>query len=349
MMSRARELEAVSLSLPYIAGVPELQRLRHLVLEAHKSVGQELFVNLCQDASCTPNLETLHLSMSTVLAERCQFRTCVSRQESLCLDRLQKLRHVTLLRLLPGKLVLPEGCGLTLLGYLEVASRVWQEGWHESAIGQHLRMLQVIPREMFHQLRALRNVEDWGAPLGVSAKLQSLLSAFCPRLTHLSLTCAHFGSADAPLLLGDSMPALQCLQLTASQGMHVSFPASVQLRVLNISCVAGPSSLMSLQFADVTAFVAELTALRVAFCTSHGMGLANLLDALIERGLLPLSMDQGGYFTQSFPQEGSAALAMRNALWTGAPPNPDAGWSPYACQCQACDWCLRRAGVLSTL
>ena len=233
------------------------------------------------------------------------------------------------------------------MGYLELESEVWEAGWQESAKGQNLRMLQVIPVRRVTQLKARFDIER--ARRGGSGKLQNMFCAFCPRLTYVSLACARFGSAEAPLVLGEGMPALQCLQLTASEDMHVSFPASVQPEVLGVSCFAGPNSVMNLQFADEAAFVAKLAALRVAFCTSHGVGLASLLDALIEQGLLPLSTDQGGYFTQSFPQEGSAALAMRNALWTGAPPDPDTGWSPYACQCQACDWCLRRAGVLSEL
>jgi hypothetical protein len=145
------------------------------------------------------------------------------------------------------------------------------------------------------------------------------------------------------------MPALQRLQLTASQDVHVSFSTLLQPQVLDITCVAGPLSIMSLQYADVTAFAAKLSALSVAHRAPHSRGLSRLLIALLERGLLPLSTQQGGYITHFFPERSSVALAMRNALWTGAPPDPDMGWSPYACQCQACDWCLRRAGVLSVL
>jgi hypothetical protein len=155
------------------------------------------------------------------------------------------------MRFAPVKVVLPEGCGLTLVGSLEMAARVWKNRLHESVIGQHLRMLHIISGEEFLQ----RNARYEGArdgPLnmdvlwGASDKLQHVFSAFCPRLTHLSLACAQFGSAEAPLVLGEGMPALQCLQLTESQNIYVLFSKSVQLRVLDISCVAGPASVTSL-------------------------------------------------------------------------------------------------------
>ena len=235
---------------------------------------------------------------------------------------------------------------------------MWEDGWHEAAMGQHLRMLHVFSGKVLHQLAALHGQDGIAVRTNKIAlgdlrcgsdRLQNLFSAFYPRLTHLSLACTRFGSVEAPLAIGEGMPALRCLQLTASQDMHVSFSKTAQLQVLDVSCVAGPTSVMSLQFADVTAFAAKLTALSVAHRRPHSRGLSRLLIALLERGLLPLSMEQGGHLTHFWPQDSSAALAMRNALWTGAPPDPDTGWSPYACQCQACTWCLRRAGALTAL
>ena len=66
MMKCASELEAISLSLPFIAELSGLQRLRHLVLEAHEGFARQLLGDLSQDTGCMPNLETLHLSMRHV-------------------------------------------------------------------------------------------------------------------------------------------------------------------------------------------------------------------------------------------------------------------------------------------
>ena len=367
MLVNAHELEAVSLPLPLMLALPRLQHLRHLVLEQHPLLGPQPIIETQLlsdlDAASAPNLETLHLSLRVVWPpepvhpQKYYLWMHDSGRGCLRLNRLQRLRHVTLLRFAPVKVVLPEECGLTLIGSLEMAARVWKNRWHESAIGQHLRMLYIISGEEYCQQNARYegardHPQNMDVLWGTSDKLRHVFSAFCPRLTHLSLACATFGAPEAPLVLGEGMPALQCLQLTHCHGIFASFSKSVQPRVLHISCVARPGSVMSLQFADVTAFAAKLTALKVDYCTfsAHGVGLASLRDALFERGLLAARTDYYGRVTRVFwPHENSAGLAMRNALWTGAPPDPDTGWSPNACQCQACEWCLRRAGALSAL
>ena len=208
MLVNARQVEALSLPLSLITTLPQLQRLRHLVLEAHADTETDMLRRLMADlgqdaASSAPNLETLHLSLRAVCPEHPDalppnLYLCIhdSRRGGLRLDRLQRLRHVTLMRFAPVKVVLPEGCGLTLVGSLEMAARVWKNRLHESVIGQHLRMLHIISGEEFLQ----RNARYEGArdgPLnmdvlwGASDKLQHVFSAFCPRLTHLSLACAN--------------------------------------------------------------------------------------------------------------------------------------------------------------
>ena len=224
--------ESLCLSWDKHCLIPAMDSLRHLRLEV-KSPSEINWSHLARQ----PNLESLKICSDVSSDERSPQIPKVD------LSSATKLHRVTFQLLVPSRLSVPPECEVHIVSYQgHTVSGPWMKGLRDTCksceVFEEMQGVPVCTRSQPSMLRSLR----------------LMTGVLSPKLTVLKVDCKRLGSEKDPFVLGDTLPRLETLEVTAKGKISLSFGTGVRLRVL--STLAG--SALCLNFKDIAAFTKRL-------------------------------------------------------------------------------------------
>lgn len=218
---------------------PKIRSLKHLRLEV-KTPFEINWADIVQQ----PNLETLTICSDIPSDDRSPKVSQVD------LRPATKLRKVTFLLLLPGRLSVPAGCEVHIVCHsAQNVFGAWKEG-----LGDVCKSC-----ELFQELPGLR-ASSRSKP-AMLRRMQHITKRMCPQLTALKLHCKDLGSEKASFVVSDTLPNLETLEVTAKDNISLSFGADAHLRVLRTLTGNG----LFLEFKDILAFTDRLESFKYKF------------------------------------------------------------------------------------
>lgn len=226
--------ENLCLAWDTILCCPTMTSLKHLRMDVKAPLQ---FYHITW-AICFPNLESLTLcsDMDPTAA------VSSYRHVPMDLQALVQLQSIKFQLLVPDSLRVPPGCSVHLVHH-DVVSVI--ETWHTGLVDVSSTC------ELYEQMPGAQYEHSTSSMLSC---LQIMTATVCPQLIVLKLHCKCFGSERDRFVVGDTMPNLQTLEVTAEADISLSFGAKVSLQVLSASAGEG----LFLDFNDMWAFTRRL-------------------------------------------------------------------------------------------
>ena len=213
---------------------PTMTSLKHLRMDV-KAPAQIYYIAW---ADRFPNLESLTLCSdmdpNAAFSSYSHFK--------MDLQALVQLQSIKLQLLVPDSLSVPQGCRVHLVHHDVVSvSKTWHNGLADvsSTCG------------LYEQMTGVQHEHITSSMLRC---LQSMTATVCPQLRVLKLHCKCFGSERDAFVVGDTLPSLQTLDVTAEADISLSFGAKVSLQVLS----ADAGGALFLDSNDMWAFTRRL-------------------------------------------------------------------------------------------